>query len=155
MSRAEFLELIADVVGVIGEDDLDEALERKLNDNFPADGVVFRRLKELCAEGARDGWLMEREAGGISFGRAVRPGAEAGRFSVDVVRMQDVVGPHHIHTTGEIGAVMALEGTPRFDRWGEGWYVYPPGSAHHPTVSGGAAYVLYLLPDGAIEFTGK
>lgn len=26
---------------------------------------------------------------------------------------------------------------------------------HHPTVSGGDAYILYLLPDGAIEFTGR
>ncbi|MGA7328046.1 MAG: DUF4863 family protein [Rhodomicrobium sp.] len=30
-----------------------------------------------------------------------------------------------------------------------------PGSSHHQTVSGGDAYVLYLLPEGAIEFTGQ
>jgi hypothetical protein len=29
----------------------------------------------------------------------------------------------------------------------------PPGSAHRPTVSQGRALVLYLLPDGRIEFT--
>ncbi|MEL0134549.1 MAG: DUF4863 family protein, partial [Rhodobiaceae bacterium] len=28
-------------------------------------------------------------------------------------------------------------------------------SDHHPTVSGGAAHILYFLPDGAIEFTGR
>ena len=98
---------------------------------------------------------MAREAGGIKFGRAVKPGAEARHFSVDVVRMKDVRGPHHVHTTGEIGAIMPIEGEPKFDGMPEGWYVYPPGSDHHPTVSGGDAYVLYLLPDGAIEFTGK
>ena len=41
----------------------------------------------------------------------------------------------------------------RFDGRGAGWCVCEPGSAHHPTVTGGAALVLYLLPDGAIEFT--
>jgi hypothetical protein len=39
------------------------------------------------------------------------------------------------------------------DGHGGGWCIYPPGSAHSPTVSGGAALVLYLLPEGKIEFT--
>ena len=155
MSKAEFLDLVGRIAEAIGDRPLDQALEDHLNATFPAGGADFARLKALCAEGERDGWLMEREAGGIRFGRVVRPGAEAGRFSVDVVKMAEVKGPHHIHTTGEIGAVMALEGAPRFDRWPEGWYVYAPGSDHHPTVTGGAAYVMYLLPDGAIEFTGR
>lgn len=34
------------------------------------------------------------------------------------------------------------------------WSGYPPGSTHNPTLSGGDAYILYLLPEGAIEFTG-
>ena len=55
----------------------------------------------------------------------------------------------------EIGAIMTISGTPKFDGIAEGWYVYGPGSDHHPTVEGGDAYVLYLLPDGAIEFTGR
>ena len=69
--------------------------------------------------------------------------------------MRDVKGPHHIHTTGEIGAIMPIEGAPTFDGMDKGWYVYPPGSDHHPTVTGGDAYVLYFLPDGQIEFTGR
>ena len=36
-----------------------------------------------------------------------------------------------------------------------GWKVYAPGSDHFPTVRGGRALVLYLLPAGAIQFTGK
>ena len=43
--------------------------------------------------------------------------------------------------------------TARFDGHGAGWVVYGPGSAHSPTVTGGRALVLYLLPQGAIEFT--
>ncbi|MEZ5479400.1 MAG: DUF4863 family protein [Thiolinea sp.] len=31
--------------------------------------------------------------------------------------------------------------------------MYPPGSAHKPTVSQGRALVLYLLPQGSIEFS--
>jgi len=155
MSKSAFLELIAEIAGSIGTRPLDAALAEQLNATYPADGPRFARLAELCATGEAEGWLMPREAGGIRFGRAVKPGAEAGRFSVDVVRMENVRGPHHVHTTGEIGAVMPLSGEPRFDDMPPGWYVYPPGSDHHPTVTGGAAHVLYFLPEGAIEFTGR
>ena len=74
-------------------------------------------------------------------------------FSVDVVDMDEVVGPHHGHPNGEIDLVMPLEGEAKFDGHGAGWVVYPAGSAHHPTVSGGRALVLYLLPEGSIEFS--
>ena len=69
--------------------------------------------------------------------------------------MPAVKGPHHAHPSGEIGMIMPISGEPAFDGMGRGWYVYPPGSDHWPTVAGGEAYVLYLLPEGAIEFTGK
>jgi hypothetical protein len=67
--------------------------------------------------------------------------------------MEDVAGPHHRHPTGEIDLVLPLSGDARFDGRGAGWVVYGPGSAHRPTVRGGKALVLYLLPQGAIEFT--
>ena len=155
MSTEDFNHLLGKVADAIGDRPLDDALAAHLNAAFPKGGLDFQRLGELCAQGEAEGWLMAREAGGIKFGRAVKPGAEAGRFSVDVVRMKDVRGPHHVHTTGEIGAVFPIEGAPKFDDFPEGWYVYGAGTDHHPTVSGGDAYVLYLLPDGAIEFTGK
>ncbi|WP_193175091.1 DUF4863 family protein [Oricola nitratireducens] len=155
MSKQQFLETVTTIADRIGERPLDEKLAAFLNTEFPVDGAVFGDLKTLCAEGEAEGWLMAREAGGIKFGRAVKPGAEARSFSVDVVRMKDVKGPHHVHTTGEIGAIMTISGEPKFDGLAEGWYVYGPGSDHHPTVEGGDAYVLYLLPDGAIEFTGR
>jgi hypothetical protein len=126
-----------------------------LNRNWPAGGEDFENLKKICAQGEDEGWLLQHETGGIRFGRAIKHGADAGAFSVDVVRMKDVRGPHHIHPNGEIGAVMVIDGAPRFDGFGEGWYVYEAGSGHYPTVTGGDVYVLYLLPQGAIEFTGK
>jgi hypothetical protein len=134
---------------------LDASLADWLNATFPAGGADFQELKRLCARGEAEGWLMAREAGGIKFSRPVKPGGAAGDFSVDVVRMRDVTGPHHVHTTGEIGAIMAIDGEPLFDGMPEGWYVYGPGSDHHPTVDGGDAYVLYFLPEGKIEFTGR
>ena len=66
--------------------------------------------------------------------------------------MDNVVGPQHTHPAGEIDLVMPIEGNALFDGHPAGWVVYPPGSAHRPTVSDGRAMVLYLLPGGSIEF---
>ena len=153
MSAEAFSDLLSSIAARLDGLPLDADMADLLNTDYPTDGPDFARLTALCAEGERDGWLMSREAGGIRFGRAIKPGGGAGRFSVDVVRMKDVKGPHHTHPNGEIGAVIPLDGAPRFDAFEPGWYVYPPGSAHHPTVTGGDAYVIYLLPEGAIEFT--
>ena len=57
------------------------------------------------------------------------------------------------HPQGEIDLIMPIAGPAAFDGRSEGWLVYPPGSAHKPTVTGGRALVLYLLPEGQIEFT--
>jgi hypothetical protein len=155
MSEEQFHDLVATIATFIGDRPLDDALEAALNSEFGPKSATFDTLTSLCATGEDQGWLMSREAGGIKFGRVVKPGDIVGNLSVDVVRMKDVKGPHHIHTTGEIGAIMPITGTPKFDGKTKGWYVYPPNSDHHPTVTDGDAYVLYFLPDGAIEFTGK
>lgn len=155
MALQEFTGLISKVAKDLDGRAVDAEMARFLNDTYPQDGAAFKRLAELCAIGENEGWLMQREGGGIKYSRVIKPGAEAGLFSVDVVRMKNVKGPHHIHTTGEIGAIMPIDGAPKFDGIAPGWYVYPAGSDHHPTVTDGDAYVLYFLPDGAIEFTGK
>jgi hypothetical protein len=97
--------------------------------------------------------MCSREAGGIRYGRVAKPSPALSGFSIDVVRMKDVKGPHHRHPKGEIDMVMPITPGARFDGHGAGWCVYGPDSAHHPTVSGGEALVLYLLPGGEIEFT--
>ncbi len=58
-----------------------------------------------------------------------------------------------VHPNGEIDLIMPLEGDARFDGHPAGWAVYGPGSGHKPTVSGGRALVLNLLPEGAIQYT--
>jgi hypothetical protein len=97
--------------------------------------------------------MCNRQAGTIKYGRVVKAGELTNGFSVDVVDMDSVAGPHHRHPNGEIDLIMPLTPSAKFDDHGAGWLVYGPGSAHHPTVTQGRALVLYLLPAGAIEFT--
>lgn len=154
-TREQFGQRLSRLAKAIGDRPLDKDLAEFLNRTFPPDGDDFLGLAGLIKTGAEEGWVCAREAGGIKFGRAVKAGAEAGRFSVDVVHMSNVKGPHHIHPEGEIGMIAPTAGEPKFDAFGRGWYVYGPGSSHWPTLTGGSAYVLYLLPNGSIEFTGR
>jgi hypothetical protein len=154
-ARATFRAAVGRLSEAIGDRPLDRALQDWLNTQFATGSEMARALTTAIETGDVDGWLLPREAGGIRFGRPVKPGDIAGRFSVDVVRMTEMRGPHHIHPQGEIGFVVPIEGTPKFDGFPGPWYVYPPGSDHHPTITGGSAYVLYLLPEGAITFTGR
>jgi hypothetical protein len=108
-AKAEFLELVALIAKEIGSAPLDAKLETLLNERIPASGEPFSRLQALCAQGEAEGWLLNRSGGGVKFSRPVKPGQEAGHFSVDVVRMKDIAGPHHVHTTGEIGAIMPID----------------------------------------------
>ena len=155
MTQQAFTDLMAEVVALIAERPLDGALEDYLNTQVAPGGDLFRRIDEACVKAITDGWMCAREAGGIAYGRVIEPELGPHRFSVDVVRMKDKKGPHHIHPNGEIDLIMPLTPKAEFDGHGKGWCVYPPGSAHHPTVTGGEALVLYLLPDGVIEFTGQ
>jgi hypothetical protein len=73
---------LASIVAQIGERALDQQLEDWLNEIYPANGPTFRNLCLLTEEGAREGWLCQREADGIRFGRAIKPGGVVGCFSV-------------------------------------------------------------------------
>jgi hypothetical protein len=148
-----FSGLIRQVTDAIAGRPLDEGLQAYLNETFPSSSPAFQAISEACTRGIEDGWMCAREAGGIKFGRVVKPGSDLSGFSVDVVVMDDCRGPHHSHPKGEVDMVMPIDRDAAFDGQGAGWKVYGPDSAHHPTVQGGAAVVLYLLPDGAIEFT--
>lgn len=155
MSQAVFHQLVAEVAGQIAGRPLDARLDDWLNAEFGPGSAVYGALRQHCIDGVQQGWLCQREGGGIRYGRVYKADDPALHgFSVDVVQMQDIAGPHHVHPQGEIDLIMPLdEADARFDGRPAGWCVYPPGSAHHPTVSGGRALVLYLLPQGQIEFT--
>ena len=153
MTPAEFrLEITALTQQLAGRP-LDTALDTWLNAEVGPSTAAYGRLKAACQAGAAEGWLCNREGGGIRYGRIFKPADDLQGFSVDVVDMQDLAGLHHSHPNGEIDLLMPLEGDALFDGRSAGWIVYPPGSAHHPTVSRGRALALYLLPAGAIVFT--
>lgn len=153
MTPQQFADLIAPITEWIGDRALDDALDADLNRAFPPNGPVFQSVLEACRAGIAAGWMCNREGGGIKYGRVVKPGPASHGFSVDVVEMENLAGPHHSHPEGEIDMIMPLSGQARFDGRGAGWLVYGPRSAHRPTVSDGRALVLYLLPQGRIEFT--
>jgi hypothetical protein len=50
-------------------------------------------------------------------------------FSVDVVDINDCIGPHHVHPNGEIDLVMPLDGDAHFDGQPAGWVVYGPAGS--------------------------
>jgi hypothetical protein len=153
MSPNEFRGLIAHVTEKIASRPLDANLEAWLNAEYPADSTTYTELANACGAGVEEGWLADREAGGIRYGRIFKALPDTHGFSVDVVRMSDIAGPHHVHPNGEIDLIVPLTEGATFDGHPAGWCVYGPGSAHRPTVAGGSALVLYLLPEGAIEFT--
>ena len=153
MTPAEFRFQIATLTQQLAGRPLDAVLDTWLNAEAGPGTQTYTRLKAACQAGAAEGWLCNREGGGIRYGRVFKPADDLNGFSVDVVDMQDLAGPHHSHPNGEIDLLMPLEGDALFDGRPAGWIVYPPGSAHRPTVSQGRALVMYLLPAGAIQFT--
>jgi Domain of unknown function (DUF4863) len=150
---ATFKAQIASLTAQIAGRPLDADLDAWLNAGHGPGSPTYNALKASCEAGVAAGWLCDREGGGIRYGRIFKPGAELQGFSVDVVDMRDIAGPHHAHPNGEIDLIMPVEGEARFDGRPAGWLVCPPGSAHRPTVSQGRALILYLLPEGRIEFT--
>lgn len=161
LTLEDFQALIAELTATLVGKPLDAALEAELNTRLPAGSPGFDALFAACRSGVQAGWMCQQEYGGVRYGRVIAPTAATQGFSVDVVDMANLAGPHHVHPNGEIDMVMPLAsatgtepgGQADFDGQHAGWKVYGPGSAHRPTVSNGRALVLYLLPQGAIEFT--
>lgn len=110
-----------------------------------------QRLSEALVGLLEEGKVADRGAPPVRYSRAAKASEETGAFSIDVVDMTGP-GPRHRHPNGEVNWCVALEGTPTFDGHAPGWVVEPPGSEHVPTVSGGRMLIVYLLPEGAIEF---
>ena len=154
MSKDAFHSRLVDLTAQLANRPLDADLDRWLNAVHGPGSAAYDGLQAACLAGIDEGWLCEREGGGIRYGRVFKAQDALHRFSVDVVDMQDIAGPHHVHPDGEIDLIMPLDaGTATFDGRPAGWCVYPPGSAHRPTVAQGRALVLYLLPEGHIQFT--
>ncbi|HQX58365.1 MAG TPA: DUF4863 family protein [Burkholderiaceae bacterium] len=153
MTQALFRDQIAALTAQLVDRPLDDLLDQWLNQEHGPASASYQALRRSCESGVADGWLCQREGGGIRYGRVFKPADDLQGFSVDVVDMRDIAGPQHAHPNGEIDLIMPIDDTARFDGRAAGWLVYPAGSAHRPTVSAGRALVLYLLPQGRIDFS--
>lgn len=122
-------------------------LRLRLDPGSPAAAQLNAALVRLLAEGA----IANRGEPPVRYGRVTKAGPATGGFSIDAVHMS-AAGPRHRHPNGEIDWCVPLSGAPTFDGRAAGWVVLPPGSVHVPTVAGGEMLVVYLLPEGAIEF---
>lgn len=153
MTPEEFHTLVAPVTRHIAGRALDAALEAELNRAFPAAGAAFCAIEQACHAAIAAGWMCREGNAARRFGRIFEPQEALAGFSVDVVDITDLVGNHHVHPTGEIDMIMPVTPDAQFDGRGRGWLVYAPGTGHRPTVTRGRALVLYLLPQGRIEWS--
>ncbi len=153
MQTGEFRALIEPLTAAIAGQPVDAALADDLNRRFGPESETFGAVEAACLGAIEAGWMCGEGGPGRRFGRVISPSPETGGLSIDVVDLTDVRGPHHRHPKGEILMIMPQDSGAEFDANGRGWLVYAPGTAHRPTVRGGRALVLYLLPDGEIEFT--
>lgn len=149
----DFTQSIDTITRWLGKRPVSPDLQADLERQFPADGEVFKTLAAACRLGVSEGWLAQRGEPKLKWGRPIKPTPENANYSVDVVEMTNVAGPHHSHPNGEIDMILPIDAGAKFDGHSEGWLVYGPGSAHSPTVTGGKAIVLYLLPAGEIVFS--
>lgn len=155
MNVQEFQSLLEPVLNVAADKPVDQSLADFLNRQFPPDGEVFRTIEEACHAAISAGWMCAQGGEGRRFGRVIEPAHETHGLSVDVVDLENIVGPHHRHPNGEICMVMPVDEDARFNGHPRGWCVFEAGSDHFPTVKGGRSLVLYMLPGGEIQFTGR
>lgn len=155
MDQAEFQRLLTPVIDLVARSEINRDLEQSLHQQFPPGSGLFNAIEQACHTAIQAGWMCAEGQEGRRFGRVIEATDDSSRLSVDVVDLKNVIGPHHRHPNGEICMIMPITPKAQFNSRGAGWCVYPPNSEHFPTVKSGQALVLYLLPEGAIEFTGK
>ncbi len=155
MNTSEFQALLKPVTDFVSKSAIDATLAEKLNRLFPPGGQVFDRIEKACHEAIAAGWMCSNGVAGRRWGRVIEPSEETGGLSVDVVDLADLVGSHHTHPTGEVCMVMPVTAGAKFDGTPRGWRVFEPGTGHFPTVTNGEALILYMLPEGKIDYTKK
>jgi hypothetical protein len=148
-------QLLKPITDFVSSQAVNSPLAEELDRRFPHDGETFNAIEAACHEAIADGWMCVQGTAGRRFGRVIEASEETGNLSVDVVDLENIVGPHHRHPAGEICMIMPVTSNARFDGMPRGWCVFEPGSDHRPTVTDGEALVLYMLPHGKIEFTGQ
>lgn len=85
MDVPQFEQLIAGISSSIAGQPLDAALAARLNAEYGPGSAAYEALFSACREGVRDGWMCNREGGGIRYGRVLKATDATHGFSVDVV----------------------------------------------------------------------
>ncbi|MCK6445053.1 MAG: DUF4863 family protein [Planctomycetes bacterium] len=127
------------------------AAERELARRFGPSTDAARALEAELVRLLAEGKVANRGELPVRYGRVAKAGPETLDFSIDVVHMNGA-GPRHRHPEGEVNYCIALDGRPTFEGKPPGWVVLPRESTHVPTVAGGTMLIVYLLPQGKIEF---
>ena len=154
MTVDEFKVLIKPVTDFVSSSKIDAQLGDELNRRYPPGQETFDTIEKACHAAVEAGWMCANgEEGGPRWGRVIEPGPETGDLSIDVVDLTDWVGSLHSHPRGEVCMIIPVTEGAKFNGMPRGWCAFEPGSSHHPTVSDGRALVLYMLPDGEIEFS--
>ena len=125
--------------------------ESLLAERLAPDSEEARKLNAELVRLLEAGSIAERGELPVRFGRVAKASEETADYSIDVVHMSGP-GPRHRHPKGEIDYCVALNGNPTFDGRPPGWIVLPEDSVHVPTVADGEMLIVYLLPEGQIEF---
>ncbi len=158
MTRETLLERVGPLLALISTLDPDDV---------PASESALRSFPSVDLAGAlfeahAEGWLTPKEGGGVRFGRLAKASPETFGYTIDVVEMEGAARrpgvegsaglSAHTHVSGEFDLCLPLAGSPAFDGRTDAWVVYPRGSRHVPTVTGGRMLIAYFVKDGAIRF---
>ena len=122
-----------------------------LNERFGYESEEGQAFVEAFKALHASGEVADRGELPVEWGRVSKATEETLGFSLDVVHMNGA-GPEHVHPTGEASFCVPLEGDPEFEGTRSGWHVLSPGSRHIPEVTGGRMLIVYLLPNGEMEF---
>lgn len=143
------------VMDDIAGEPLAPALEATLNGRYGVGSEAYRTLSGLLLQGVEEGWAAYAPIGDdpdYRRGRIQEPCEETHQISVESGLLRDVKGQYHRHTTGEINMIIPIDPDGAFCGQGAGWKVFAPMSEHYPTVTGGKVLIMYLLPQGRIEY---
>eukprot|EP01036_Dinobryon_divergens_P045765 gene45765-61172_t len=97
MSAQHLKEQLVALTAQLAGQTLDASLQTWLNTAYGPTSEGYRALHAACLAGVAQGWLCDREAGGLRYGRIFKAAPELQGFSVDVVDMSNIAGPHHSH----------------------------------------------------------
>ena len=104
---ADFRQQIARLAAQIADRPLDASLDAWLNREHGAGSATYAALKASCEAGVAQGWLADREGGGIKYGRIFKPAADLQGFSVDVIKDRGTQA--RVVEQGTIGNVYRLQ----------------------------------------------